>query len=320
VDINGDGRPEVLSASDDYTLYATDIDGNEIWTFSSEGHEITNKFAGELGTGRHVSSEGEFISIHIADIDADGTNEILAGAKCFMHGSRHVYGTLWVLSLEGEQLWHAFNFGGTVDTVDTMDIDADGKLEIVIGTGGGTYGRYSYVIDDDGSQLAGLSAGYGEKRSAFARLSVGGAAAVVRLESLDGTVTAFGTGASYPVLWEYVTSGLMANGPLVADLDADGLDEIVIGGASGDVYALDGDGSLLWRTNVGMPVTRVMLSQAGDTQNIVVGTRPGVLFALDTGGAIEAHADANGAISSMDAAAGRLVAGTEDGLVVTAMQ
>ncbi len=315
VDLDGDGRLEVLSASDDYRLYATDIDGKEVWAFSSEGHEITNKFAGELGVGRYVSSEGEFISIKIADINADGKSEILAGAKCFLHGNRHVYGTLWVLSPEGKQIWHAFNFGGTVDTIDCADIDGDGKLEVVIGTGGGTYGRYTHVIDDDGRQIAGLGAGYGEKRAAFARLTAEGPPAVVRLESLDGTVTAFGMGEGRPQLWEYVSSGLTTYGPLAADLDGDGLDEVLVGGDSGDVYAIDGDGHLLWRRNVGSAVTRLALCERAGGLVIVAGTRGGTLYALDTSGAITGSADAGGPVSSLDSHAGAVSFGTRDGRV-----
>ena len=315
VDLAGDGRLEVLSASDDYRLYATDIDGKEVWAFSSEGHEITNKVAGELGVGRYVSSEGEFISIKIADINADGRNEILAGAKCFLHGNRHVYGTLWVLSLEGKQVWHAFNFGGTVDTIDCMDIDGDGKLEIVIGTGGGTYGRYTHVIDDDGKQIAGLGAGYGEKRAAFARLSAEGPPALVRLESLDGTVTAFGMGEGRPQLWEYVSSGLTTDGPLAADLDGDGLDEIVIGGDSGDVYALDTAGGLLWRSNVGAAVTKLALAENGGQLRIIAGTRAGALSVLDTSGGIIGSADAGGPVACLGVGGGVVSFGTRDGRV-----
>ncbi len=305
VDLNGDGKLEILSACDDYNLYATDLQGQEVWVFNNEGLEITNKLAGQLGIGRYVSSEGEFISLKIVDLDGDGTPEILAGAKCFMHGSRHVYGTLWVLSLEGKQLWHVFNFGGTVDTIACADLDADGKLEIAMGTGGGTYGCHVYIVDSQGQKIAVYGAGYGEKRASFARLRAEGPLAMVRLEHTNGTVWVNDAAAEPTAWWTYNSSGLTSYGPVITDFDGDGLNEILIGGASGDVYLLsDGaEAQLVWRTNVGAAVTALQAAKIDGQDRILVGTRTGTLFVLDSDGEVLAHADAGMAIVSLDVAA-----------------
>ena len=305
VDLNDDGKLEVLSACDDYNLYATDLQGQELWVFNNEGLEITNKMAGQLGTGRYVSSEGEFISLKIVDLDGDGTQEILAGAKCFMHGSRHVYGTLWVLSLEGKQLWHVFNFGGTVDTIDCADLDGDGKLEIAMGTGGGTYGCHVYIVDWQGQQLAVYGAGYGEKRAAFARLRAEGPSALVRLEHTNGTVWVNQAAGERTAWWTYDSSGLTSYGPLITDFDGDGLNEILIGGASGDVYLLSdaAEEHLLWRTNVGAPVTALQTAKIEGQDRILVGTLAGTLVVLDGEGKILAHAEVGTDIVSLDVAA-----------------
>ena len=320
LDLDGDGKLEILSACDDYKLYATDLAGKEVWSFSSEGRDITNKLAGQLGIGRYVSSEGEFISIEIEDIDGDGKQEILAGAKCFMHGNRHVYGTLWVLSPQGKELWHVFNFGGTVDTIDCADLDGDGKLEIAMGTGGGTYGCHVYVVDSQGQQVAVYGAGYGEKRAAFARLRKDGPMAMVRLEHTNGTVWVNNTGKDTAAWWTYASSGLTSTGPLVVDFDGDGIDEVLIAGESGDVYMLSdaAEEHLVWRTNLGAPVTCLRVATLGGVERIIAGTRGGLVVVLDAAGQIQAYATLGADIRSMDIAADgkHLAVGLQNGHAV----
>ena len=320
VDLDGDGKLEVLSASDDFTVYATDLHGQELWAFNNEGLDITNKLAGELGTGRYASSEGEFISLEIADLDQDGTPEILAGAKAFMHGGRRVYGTLWALSMEGRLLWHVFNFAGTVDTIDCADIDGDGKLEVVLGTGGGTYGRRAYIVDSLGQPVADYGGPYGEKRAAFARLRSEGPLAVVRLEHTDGTLQAYSAGKEHELWWTYPTSGLTTVGPIITDFDRDGTNEVLIGGASGDVYLLADavERHLVWRTNLGASVTCLRTATLDGQDRIVVGTRSGTLFVLDNHGQLLAHARLGSDIVGIGATpeARRVVAGLLDGRIV----
>ncbi len=320
VDLDGDGKLEVLSASDDYNLYATDLQGKQVWVFSNENLEITNQLAGQLGVGVYASSEGEFISLKLADIDGDGVQEILAGAKAFMHGGRHVYGTLWVLSLQGKQLWHVFNFGGTVDTIDCCDLDGDGKLEIAMGTGGGTYGCHVYVVDSQGKKVAVYGAGYGEKRAAFARVRADGPTAMVRLEHTNGTVWVNNAGEDITAWWTYNSSGLSTDGPVITDFDGDGINEILIGGDSGDVYLLSdaAEEHLLWRKNVGAAITCLQVAQLDGEDRIIVGTRTGALFVLDRNGETLAHAALDGDIADIDVAAGakQAMAALVDGRVI----
>ncbi len=320
IDLDGDGKLEILSACDDYKLYATDLTGQEVWSFSSEGREITNKLAGQLGIGRYVSSEGEFISLKIADIDGDGKQEILAGAKCFKHGNRHVYGTLWVLSPQGKELWHVFNFGGTVDTIDCADLDGDGKLEIAMGTGGGTYGCHVYVVDSQGQKVAVYGAGYGEKRAAFARLRKEGPMAIVRLEHTNGTVWVNNVGEDTAAWWTYPSSGLTSTGPAVTDFDGDGIEEVLIAGESGDVYMLADAAKdhLVWRHNLGAPVTCLQVAALGGAERIIAGTRGGMVAVLNAAGETEAYATLGVDIRSMDVAGDdrQVVVGLEDGRTV----
>ncbi|MFO7947182.1 MAG: VCBS repeat-containing protein, partial [Armatimonadota bacterium] len=309
--------PVLLVASDDYTLYALDPAGETIWEFSSEGRDITTKLAGELGTGRHVSSEGEFITIEIDDIDGDGTPEILAGAKAFKHGNRHVYGTLWVLSADGELLWHVFNFGGTVDTIDAADIDGDGEKEITFGTGGGTYGRRAYLVQPGGELIAQFSGPYGEKRAAFGQLQEGAGPAVVRLERANGSVDVYAASEEAELLWTYPTSGLTTVGPFVRDFDGDGLDEICVAGASGDVYMLGGgEEHLVWRTNLGQPVACMDVAEVEGNPVIALGTYSGHLFTVNASGEITAHAHLLSGITSLTVTqTGAITAGLENGTV-----
>ena len=218
-----------------------------------------------------------------------------------MHGGRRVYGTLWVLSLEGKQLWHAFNFGGTVDSIDCADIDGDGQLEIALGTGGGTYGRHQYLIDSKGGHIATYTAPYGEKLVAFARMRAGKPPALVRLERTDGTVWVHTSGKEPALWWTYTSSGLSTTGPVVTDFNGDGAEEVLIAGASGDVYLLAdaAEGHLVWRTNVGSPVACLRTTVLNGLDRIVVGTRGGALIILDGRGKVLARANVDSDVVSM---------------------
>ena len=320
VDLDGDGEAEVLSASDDFNVYATDLRGGERWVFCSEGIEITNKLAGELGAGYYASSEGEFITLKIADLDGDGRNEILAGAKAWMHGNRRVYGTVFALSLEGKLLWHVFNFGGTPLSLDCADIDGDGKLEIAIGSGGGTYGRNAYLVNSRGQLIARYGGPYGEKFTALARLRTGGPMAFVRVERTDGTVWVNSAAKETTGWWTYPTSGLGTTAPVVTDLNGDGAQEVLIGGESGDLYLLADSAQehLVWRTNLHAAITALRVVTIGDAQRILAGASGGRICVLDAEGRPQAAALLNSDVLCMDASSeGRLaVVGLEDTRVV----
>ncbi|MBI1790962.1 MAG: PQQ-binding-like beta-propeller repeat protein [Acidobacteria bacterium] len=75
------------------------------------------------------------------------------------------------------------------------------------------------------------------------------------------------------IAWRFSNSGWLMAAPAIADLDGDGVPEVVVGSYNGDVYALNNQGKLLWRFATGAEVfsTPVLVP-------LVRGERPSVVF------------------------------------------
>ncbi|MEA3403114.1 MAG: VCBS repeat-containing protein [Armatimonadota bacterium] len=113
-DLDGDGRAEVVAGCEDTNVYALSAAGEELWRFECK--------AGTASLVRAPAPE----MIRIADLQGDGTLEIIVGAN-FTH----------CLSPSGEVLWeHYLRFSrgricGDFNTGLIADVDADGQLEVV---------------------------------------------------------------------------------------------------------------------------------------------------------------------------------------------
>ncbi|MBE3560287.1 MAG: PQQ-binding-like beta-propeller repeat protein [Ktedonobacteraceae bacterium] len=104
LDINRDGRAEVLIASEDCSVHALACDTGELlWKYDSKGW-IRSVFA--------------------VDIDNDGEAETLAAS-----GDRHLY----VLDCRGE-LKYRLDMGCKIYTLWAADLDNDGEIEILYGS------------------------------------------------------------------------------------------------------------------------------------------------------------------------------------------
>ena len=287
-DVDGDGRDEILAASDDYNLYCLDGAGKERWRFNTTGITITHRTRGVYGPGLHIDSEGEVAVVSPVDLRGDGRRELLVGTKTFMHGGRRVFGTLYCLGPDGRARWHLYQSGGTVSSLDTADVDGDGRQEILIGTSG-TYAVADYLVDSEGEVLARYNCyeGAKEKACSFARTVEGEPPRVIRLEMSNGVVEAFGTRAPHKRLWRRSCGGLGGCGPVVGDLDGDGVEEIVVGSNAGSVYALKesdpGEVTELWRTNLQDAVSVVVIADVdGDGRpEVIAGTHGGGVYVLE---------------------------------------
>ncbi|NLJ35619.1 MAG: PQQ-like beta-propeller repeat protein [candidate division WS1 bacterium] len=318
----GDG-PRVLVASDSQYLHCLDADGQEIWKYTGIGFQCTNQAPGEYGVGRYIEGDGEMMVIHVEDLDGDGNLEILAGSKTFMHGNRRVFGTLWCLEPDGQLRWHLYQSGGTVTSIATLDSDGDGQKMVTFGTGGGTYGRSSYVCDNQGQSAVRLAGPYGEKYMAAGTLAADGTWRLVRLEHRDGTVNVYDVADPHELRWSFRAGGMDAAGPEVVDLNGDGIAEIVVGSDGGSLFCLnEGDNPLIWRTNLGEPISAVATGDLGlDTTAIVVGSAVGGVTVVAADGTPLAYANVEAPVEYVSAmklhpdAAGVAVAGTADGTV-----
>jgi len=107
-DIDGDGRPEVITADKSNTVFAFDADGTPLWA-------------------THVGGHGIFFSPAVADVDGDGQIEILTGVRQTRQDGRN----LFLLTPSG-QVKGEYSLGSCQNTAPAVaDLDNDGILEVV---------------------------------------------------------------------------------------------------------------------------------------------------------------------------------------------
>ncbi|MGC9318014.1 MAG: FG-GAP repeat domain-containing protein, partial [Armatimonadota bacterium] len=113
-DLSGDGRAEVVAGCEDTNVYALSAAGEELWRFECK--------AGTASLVREPAPE----MVRIADLQGDGTPEIVVGAN-FTH----------CLTPSGEVLWERYlrfsrgRICGDFNTGLIADVDADGQREVV---------------------------------------------------------------------------------------------------------------------------------------------------------------------------------------------
>jgi outer membrane protein assembly factor BamB len=168
-DIDGDGNGEVIVGSNEKTLYILSVEGIELIRadmrypvhavyaadvdhdgkveilVATDGKDLT-AFKPEWRDGMlRLSKKWQYrfdnrlLSIHVADIDQDGHNEIILGSE-----DKHFY----ILDDHGKTLWRHY-LGYRVFSVYAADIDNDGKVEIVAGAEDGYIHVYRATLDKE---------------------------------------------------------------------------------------------------------------------------------------------------------------------------
>lgn len=201
----------------------------------------------------------------VSDIDSDGITEILC---------QNVYGTIYVFGgITKEQEWVSSSLGGSWgDSLRTEDIDADGVVEIVVGTS-----DYLYIFD-------GITKEQEWKSENLGYLIYGLAVGDADNDGVKEIVCANRNGYIYvfngPTKEEEWKEDAGGEGVSIADIDNDGIIEIVAGSAY-NIYALNGiTKEHEWVNNLG---TWIDASQSIDVDNdgeieIVVLTWNGFIY------------------------------------------
>jgi len=279
----------------------------EVWG-NREGLEADPKAALASGVPVH-----QFQAVAVADVDADGAEEIIAGSS---------NGSVTLLGRDGTQRW-SVDTGGAVNAVAAAHI-IDQGLAVIAGSMGGRV----TALRPDGTELWHFDVPY-YKRPPHVRVVLGahfgdGKPAVVvgadswryyalaadgrelwHYESVHGSTAgaagdvdgdgvdevACGTeyywwhlvGADGKARWQYSThTGPTANAVAVGDLNGDGKREVLFGGADANVHAISSDGKLLWEFNTGDEVTAVTCADVdGDgAEEALVGSLSFNVYAL----------------------------------------
>jgi len=213
-DIDGDGRPEIVgtAASTPSAILAFEHDGTPKWRSTD-------------AAGNPTTYDGISKGIALADLDGDGSPEVVAGGVVLDANGRERWSRG---GMEGDN-----NYGGGQPTV--ADLDLNTVPEVVTG---------ARVWQADGTLMwdGGAPDGYPAVAD-FAGLGLPFVAVVG-----NGTVRIL-RGADGSLFWGPVSipGGGRGGPPTVADFDGDGRPEIgVAGGASYSVYDPDGAEPIRW--------------------------------------------------------------------------
>ncbi|KAG0468105.1 hypothetical protein HPP92_017433 [Vanilla planifolia] len=277
--------------------------GDEEWT--EEKHE---KLEDDVNVDSHI-----LCTPVIADIDNDGVQEMIVAVSYFFDREyydnpdhmadlgnidieKYVASSIVVFNLDTKQVkWtaeldlstDAGSFRAYMYSSPTVvDLDGDGNLDILVGT---SYGLL-YILDH-----------HGKVRDKFPLEMAEIQAPVVAADINDDgkieivTTDAHGNVAAWTAqgdeIWEVHLKSLIAQGPTIGDVDADGHTDIVIPTVSGNIYVLRGrDGTFVkpfpYRTH-GRVMNRVLLvdlSKRGEKRKgltLVTGSFDGYLYLIN---------------------------------------
>ncbi len=219
-DLDGDGNPEIVFVSYAGKITVLNHDGTVKWLLDK----------GSAGT-----------KAAIADVTGDGNLEVIAGAA----------GKTWLLQADGTEIWNKNFIIGTEPAF--ADLNGDGKLEIVFAAAGT---KTVVALKADGSTLWTSPAAGDDFQLSLSIMNdvTGDGVPDVAVGCRDKKVYVY-SGADGALWWSYLTVGRVF-GIAVADLDGDGVDDVIATATKGDgvesyVYALYGrTGALMWSHNI----------------------------------------------------------------------
>jgi len=229
-DIDADGYLEIVFGTyfDDEHAYALNAeDGSLLWRFHAGGGPLD-------------------AAPVIFDVDQDDSLEVIIPAS---------YGRLYCLSGSGDVEW-VYPDSGWIEIIDSppsiADMDEDGRPEVIFGAGSGKV----YVLNgEDGSlvwQRSYSFNGYVQSAPCIVDCNSDGHLDIVVGMYLGSNKIYALSGQNGDTLWTYQAADWVYAGPATADIDSDGLPEIVIADHSGVVFALDAEnGSFKWSHVIG---------------------------------------------------------------------
>ena len=236
-DVDADGRMEIFCQVAK-CLFAWHVDGTELR--DGDSNPATN------GVLLVSGSSFSYGSPTVANIDTDPYREIIAGMRD---------GKLYVFRHDGTP-YPGFPFvtGGDITTSPAVgDIDNDGRVEIVFGSG--TDSKV-YAIRSDLTSAAGFPVGIQlqadvDSSPALADVTNDGYLDVV-IGASNGSLFIFrGNGGTIPTGWPVAikdnagTKIAIRSSPAVADVDGDGSLDIVVGDQIGRLHGLNAAGQYL---------------------------------------------------------------------------
>jgi hypothetical protein len=231
-DLNGDGRPDIAVAYRDgaNAVYLNSGGGtfSPDNTFAAQALEVRNTasevLAGLAGMSNTAPAAGAERSLTLADVNADGSLDIVAGTM--MQG-----GTVYLNDRAGRfALTRAVPFGAATEAITAVaagDVDSDGDLDLAVGNDNQRSGIY--LNDGAGSFPPGRPFGSGKARAvAVGDLNDDGRLDVIAAEINAGVKVYLSNGMGGMEPGRQVGEGR----PLsiaVADVDGNGSLDLIVG-------------------------------------------------------------------------------------------
>jgi len=168
-DIDGDGKSELVVASQDKNVYLLTRRGDLLWRYAARAAVYT---------------------VALADLEGDGQGEVIAGSD-----DNNIY----ALNSDGRLLWR-YTTGSRVTEVVAQDLDGDGSQEILAGS----WDEYLYLLGSDGELCWQSFLGAGATNIRVTDLQTDGQREII-VASEEGGVTALTSGGER--LWSYEAGG-----------------------------------------------------------------------------------------------------------------
>lgn len=232
-DIDGDGKMELVWPSNSAAFYAVHDDGTEVR--DGDWNPATRGIFNWMNAGYNYSTPA------LADIDGDGKAEIIVGSSD---------GNLYVWKADGSRVpGFPIHTAGAITAspaVAYLDGPGDTKPEIVFVSTSDSM----FVVEPDGTPHAGFpqwTRAYGSSKTpspAIADMNNDGYLDIV-YQSTNGYLYCWdhnggGLPHLYGVKYSTKTSGASECSPVVADIDGDGVNDIVTGDENGVLNAISG--------------------------------------------------------------------------------
>ncbi|MCL4506122.1 MAG: FG-GAP-like repeat-containing protein [Chloroflexi bacterium] len=214
-DIDGSGWPEVVFGSWDQCIYVLDHNGLPIWNIYNNANYCNNQ--------GYANFDTVFSTASLADLDGDGKLEIIIGSDISNPDGSPLGGYLNILRYDGTLLARHFFDEVIYSSPAVADLNGDGVLDIVVGTGD--------YIDNKGRYIT--SWHYDPTQS-----------------SVDMRLV---------LNWQKSSDGYLMSSPAIGDLNSDGQLDVVILGPNGNRNTTNGSYVYAWRGNDGTPLFKTLL-------------------------------------------------------------
>ncbi len=281
-DLNGDGVQDVVigTGGGNEHVYALDgTDGNILWQFGTDNPD-------SFGLGDITSVEVN------EDFNGDQVNDVIASGSATDDGAGGRRSVYCFDGTNGQKLWQYFLGCFIRSTVTIGDVNGNGHIDVVSGTGNGVSNSYSIVaLESQGpggnptpiwSFPIGSGAGGGKE---VLRYDVPNETADVIAGAYFGYVYRL-DGESGLMVWQLdLSSAAVTQLAIIDDVDGDGLNDILVASFAQYFSCVSGaDGSMIWSKYMGNFTysTSAIPDVSGDGhEDVLVACRSDILYALD---------------------------------------